>query len=113
MPIGSTALREGRARAAPWTVSDPPMRSGAVDRVRAGSANAALWLLPALALGALLRFWNLPAQVIGGDELHALRAALAMPVRQILVTYRLADNSIPLTAFDRLLMDAGVPLTEG
>lgn len=61
---------------------------------------------------AALRLWRLDAQVLGGDELHAVRVALAAPWREILTTYHLADNCIPLTALDRLLMDLGVPLSE-
>jgi hypothetical protein len=68
-------------------------------------------LLPLLA-GALLRLWNLPAQVMGGDELHAVRDALAQPLSTLLTTYQTNDNCIPLTALDRLLLVVGAPLTE-
>lgn len=70
-----------------------------------------LWLVPFLA-GLALRLWNLPAQILGGDEMHALRAALALPLGEILVTYRQADNCIPLTALYRLILDGGGRLTE-
>jgi hypothetical protein len=66
----------------------------------------------AFAAGAVLRLWNLRDQVLGGDETHAIRAALNFSLRQILVTYQQTDNCIPLTALDKLLMLAGVPLTE-
>ena len=66
----------------------------------------------AFAVGATLRWWNLRAQVMGGDELHAVRAAVQRPLAGILFVYQESDNCIPMTAFDRLLMDAGVPLTE-
>jgi hypothetical protein len=69
-------------------------------------------LIPPLIVGTVLRLWNLSAQVIGGDELHAVRAALRMGLGEILTTYRLADNSIPLTALFRLLLSAGVTLSE-
>ncbi len=71
-------------------------------------------LLVALALiaGATLRLWNLRGQVMGGDELHAVRAALQRPVSGILFTYQVSDNCIPLTLFDRLVLDAGWPLSE-
>jgi len=72
----------------------------------------ALAIAGAWVAGALLRLWNLRAQILVADELHAVRAALADPPGRILFTYRLADNCIPLTLLDRLLMDAGVPLTE-
>lgn len=63
-------------------------------------------------VGAVLRLWNLPGQILGGDEVHALRAALNMPLGQILVTYQKTDNCIPLTALYKLLMGWGVPVTE-
>jgi hypothetical protein len=66
----------------------------------------------AAAAGIALRFWNLGDQVLGGDELHAVRAALAQPLSQLLTTYQLADSCIPLTALDRLLLDHGLALDE-
>ena len=77
-----------------------------------GGRRRLLWLLPPAAVGIALRLWNLPDQVMGGDELHAVRAALAMPLPKILTTYLINDNSIPLTALDRLVIEAGVPLSE-
>jgi hypothetical protein len=62
--------------------------------------------------GAALRLWHLRGQILGGDETHAIRAALNFSLPKILVTYQQTDNCIPLTAFDKLLMLAGVPLTE-
>ena len=59
-------------------------------------------------LGLLPRLWNLGAQVLGDDEVHSVRSALGRPVSHILVTYELTDNCIPLTAFWRMLLDAGV-----
>ncbi len=67
--------------------------------------------LPFLA-GAVLRLWNLRDQVLGGDETHAIRAALNFTLPRILVTYQQSDNCIPLTALYRLFMAAGVPMTE-
>jgi hypothetical protein len=66
----------------------------------------------AAAAGVVLRFWNLRDQVLGGDELHAVRAALAQPLSQLLTTYQLADSCMPLTALDRLLHDHGLALDE-
>ena len=63
-------------------------------------------------MGAALRLWNLPAQILGGDEVHALRAAVNFPLSRILVTYQLADNCIPLTALYKLFMLGGLPMTE-
>ncbi len=65
-----------------------------------------------LAAGALLRLWNLPDQILGGDEVHAVRAALNHSLPEILVTYRRTDNCIPLTALYKLWMAAGLPVTE-
>ena len=69
-------------------------------------------LLLALAAGVTFRLWNLPAQVLGEDEMHAVHAALAYPISRILTTYQRVDNSIPLTALYRFLMDRGAKLTE-
>jgi len=44
---------------------------------------------------------------------HAVRAAVSLPLPVILTTYRESDNCIPLTALFRLLLDAGVRLGEG
>jgi hypothetical protein len=62
--------------------------------------------------GAVLRLWNLRDQILGGDETHAIRAALNFTLPKILVTYQVSDNCIPLTALYRLFMAAGVPMTE-
>lgn len=73
--------------------------------------TAAAILLP-FGVGAALRLWNLPDQILGGDEVHAIRAALNLPLSKILVTYQQTDNCIPLTAIYKLLMGWGVPVTE-
>jgi hypothetical protein len=71
-----------------------------------------LWLLPVLLLGTALRVFHLRQQVLEGDELHAVRAAVSVPLGGILRAYREADICIPLTALDRALMDAGCRLSE-
>jgi hypothetical protein len=76
------------------------------------SVVGAVLLLGALSAGATLRLWNLGAQVISGDEYHALLAALDRPVARILFVYQEADNCIPLSVIDRLFLDGGVGLTE-
>jgi hypothetical protein len=63
-------------------------------------------------VGAALRLWNLRDQILGGDETHAIRAALNLPLSRILVTYQQADNCIPLTALYKLFMAGGLPATE-
>jgi hypothetical protein len=54
----------------------------------------------------------LPHQILGGDEVHALRAALGFSLPKILVTYQITDHCIPLTALYKLLMMSGLPVTE-
>ncbi len=76
------------------------------------SVLGVLWVLFPFAVGVLLRLWNLPDQILGGDEVHAVRAALNHSLPEILVTYQRTDNCIPLTALYKLLMVAGLPITE-
>jgi hypothetical protein len=78
---------------------------------RRGLLAAALWSVP-FAAGIALRVWNLPAQILGGDEVQALRSAVAMPLPAILTTYQARDNCIPLTALFHLLLAAGAPVGE-
>jgi len=70
------------------------------------------WLALPLAAGAVLRLVNLRDQVLGGDELHAVRVMLQRPVSEILFTYQRSDHCLPLTALYRLLADSGVTMTE-
>jgi hypothetical protein len=63
-------------------------------------------------LGTALRVFHLRQQVLEGDELHAVRAAASASLGAILRAYREADICIPLTALDRLLIDAGCRLSE-
>jgi hypothetical protein len=62
--------------------------------------------------GAGLRLWNLRDQVMGGDELHAVRAVAERSAARIITQYSLVDYSLPITAFHRLLLDWGVSLSE-
>jgi len=80
---------------------------------RPASRSAALWLLLPLLAGAALRLYHLAPQILDGDEVHAVRAAVSLPLPVILTTYQESDNCIPLTALFRLLLDAGVRLGEG
>src|SRR3954470_22007048 len=86
-------------------MSEPPTRSLRVT-------GSGWWLLPPFALGTVLRLWNVRAQVLAGDEMHAVRVALVSPLSHILTTYELRDNCIPLTALYRFLLERGVPLSE-
>lgn len=94
---------------------DPGLRArlARVVRGRAGiSAATALAMLGALAAGSILRLWNLGAQVLSGDEFHAVIAALDRPISRILFFYQAADNCIPLSVLDRFLLDSGAALSE-
>lgn len=62
--------------------------------------------------GAALRLWNLRDQVMGGDELHAVRAVASRTASEILTQYSLVDYSLPITAGHRLLLDLGAHLSE-
>lgn len=89
--------------------SDPSGPGGPTPRDR---RLLALSLVGSILTGLGLRLWNLLGQVMGGDELHAVRAAARMTLPEILTTYSVTDYSIPLTALDRMLMDAGLTLSE-
>ena len=71
-----------------------------------------LWLLPALVAGMVIRLWGLGRQVMGGDELHAVRAVLELRFPEILFTYRPQDACLPLSALYRLLLVSPIPFTE-
>lgn len=75
-------------------------------------AVGAWWLWLPIAAGVVLRLWGIHYQVLGGDEMHAVRAALTMPVTKALTTYRPSDHCMPISGFFRLLMDHGVALSE-
>ena len=76
------------------------------------SRTLAFGLFPPFLIGAALRLFHLAPQVLDGDEVHAVRAAVSMPVRAILTTYQESDNCIPLSALFRALLDSGVHLSE-
>lgn len=65
-------------------------------------------------MGVALRLYRVEAQLLTGDELHSLRAALQMPVASLLRTWTFygADYCVPLTALFRALMDRGAVLSE-
>lgn len=77
-----------------------------------GARGFALAMAPAVALGLFLRLWRLDAQILGGDELHAVRLLFAAPLSELLTTYQLTDVSLPLMGLLRVLSDTGVRLTE-
>jgi hypothetical protein len=71
-----------------------------------------LWLVPTWLVGAALRLYGVPSQVLVGDENHGLRVAVTIPLSEILTVYRPVDPCIPLAALYRVLGDAGVGLSE-
>lgn len=67
-----------------------------------------LWALaPLVVAGLFLRVWNFDAPVLFMDEIHAIQDAWKNGYGHILTTYELADSCIPLTAWNRLLIDGG------
>lgn len=89
--------------------ADAQPQSGARARISLLAALAG-----ALVVGAVLRFARLDAQLLIGDELHPLKAALLRSVGEILRNwvYYGADYCVPLTALYRLALDAGLQLSE-
>lgn len=71
-----------------------------------------LSLAGALAAGAFLRFYRLGSQVLLGDELHAVRAVVSVPLPDLLVRYAETDICLPLAGLARLLLDRGWVLSE-
>jgi hypothetical protein len=84
------------------------------ERSRESFSRAVLLWLPPLLAGGALRAYRLPEQILTGDELHAINAALSLPLGEILRTwtYHGADYSVPLAALYRVLLDAGVVFSE-
>lgn len=66
----------------------------------------------AFAAGAALRLYRLPAQVLLGDELHAVRAVVSTPLPEILFRYGVTDHCLPLSGLARFLLERGVELSE-
>jgi hypothetical protein len=103
-----------RARSDGVRGGDEPVREDRAGDTRARRAGWEGWIpvVGALAAGTALRLAGVAHQVLGGDELHALRTALVRPLGEILVTYQQADHSIPLTALCRVALEAGLRPTE-
>src|SRR5882672_2288197 len=91
--------------------SDPTPEPAAEARPVPRLPAPAWWLPPVLA-GILLRLWNLRAQIVGGDEMNGVQAALRMPLGKLLTTYQLRDPCLPMAGFYRFLLDRGIALTE-
>jgi alpha-1,2-mannosyltransferase len=84
----------------------PPRRS-----VRRQLSTTVTWLAP-LAVGAVVRLWNLPRQILLDDEMHTVGTALYVPVREILSSWKTEDPCLPLAALYRLLLESGVRFSE-
>jgi hypothetical protein len=80
-------------------------------RRRSWTGSWSWWLLP-FALGAWARLHGLTDQVLANDEIHELRAALTLPVGEILTTFGVSNYSLPLAALARGLAHAGLALGE-
>ncbi len=70
------------------------------------------WLLPFGAAGACLRLYGIDEQILGGDELHAINAALGMRLSELPITYGLNDHSPPLALLYALLFRSGLSISE-
>ena len=79
-----------------------------------GGFDRAFWLswAGALATGTALRLYRLPAQMLVGDEIHAVRAVVSTPLPEILFRYGVTDHCLPLSGLARWLVDRGVELSE-
>jgi hypothetical protein len=81
------------------------------DVFLAGAAGR-LHLLGALLTGLVLRAHGLWQQVMGGDEIHPLRAALTGSLRTVATTYQAPDTFVPMATLCRLVLDLGGTLDE-
>jgi hypothetical protein len=64
-------------------------------------------LLGALVAGAFLRIYQVPIQIPLDDEWHAIAKASESSYRQIVLSFGLADHSIPLSLATRWLIGSG------
>lgn len=62
-------------------------------------------LLCAVMVGAFLRLYQLPNQILFGDEWHAIHAAANSGYFSILSTFGAADRSIPITLYYKVVMN--------
>lgn len=59
-----------------------------------------------------MRLYGIDEQILGGDELHAITAALRTPLRELPITYGLNDHSPPLAVLYSLLLQSGLSISE-
>jgi hypothetical protein len=81
------------------------------DALRGCWTRGRWWLLP-LALAAALRLWNLPAQVLMDDEIHALRYGYAQSAGWIFTHWSGTDYGRPLALLYRAYWSLGLPVGE-
>ncbi len=62
-------------------------------------------LFCAIIFGASLRLYQLPKQILFGDEWHAIHAAANAGYFEIICSFGAADRSIPITLYYKILMD--------
>jgi len=62
-------------------------------------------LLSAVIFGSLLRAYQLPGQILFGDEWHAIHTAISSDYIKILSSFGAADHSIPITLYYKLIID--------
>ena len=63
-------------------------------------------LISAMIFGAGLRLYQLPGQLLFGDEWHAIFAATHSDFSQIVSNFGLSDRSIPITLYYKLAMNS-------
>ncbi|MDG2288462.1 MAG: hypothetical protein P8K83_01565 [Woeseiaceae bacterium] len=69
--------------------------------------NKNIWFLSlALIVGVFLRFYQLPDQIITGDEWHAINKALLSGYADIATSFGAADHSIPIALYYKLMLDS-------
>jgi len=62
-------------------------------------------VLPGLVIGVFYRVYQLGGQVLGGDEWNSIRIAISYPFSLILTSFSVADNCIPLSVFNKILLE--------
>jgi predicted membrane-bound mannosyltransferase len=60
---------------------------------------------PPAGLLIFLRAWQLPSQLLDGDEWHALHRALYLDYSQLATSFGISDHSIALALYYRVAMD--------
>jgi len=63
-------------------------------------------LIGAMIFGAGLRLYQLPGQILFGDEWHAIFAATHSDYSQIISNFGLSDHSIPITLYYKFAMNS-------